>query len=78
MRAEDDLKVGTALHKAKIIVNEEGTEAAGATVVGMSKKRSVSMSSPPVMQMRVDKPFYYFITENATNTILFMGKVNKM
>lgn len=78
MRAEKDLKVGTALHKAKIIVNEEGTEAAGATTVGMVKTKSVSMSTPPVMQMRVDKPFYYFITENATNTILFMGKMNSM
>lgn len=78
MRKEKDLKIGTALHKAKIIVNEEGTEAAAATVIGMVRTTSVSYNPPPVMEMRVDQPFYYFIQDNSTQTILFMGKTTSM
>ena len=78
MRKERDLKIGTALHKAKIIVNEEGTEAAAATVVGMVLTTSVSTREPIIMEMRVDKPFYYFIRDNQTNTILFMGQITEL
>jgi serpin B len=77
MREENDLKIGAALHKAKIIVNEKGTEAAAATVIGMNKKTSISTPSP-VMQLTVDTPFYYFIKDNNTGTILFMGRMNAM
>ncbi len=77
MREENDLKIGTALHKAKIIVNEKGTEAAAATVIGMIKTTSISTPSP-VMQLTVDTPFYYFIKDNKTGTILFMGRMNAM
>lgn len=79
MRKEKDLKIGTALHKAKIIVNEEGTEAAAATVIGMVQVTSAGPSSPPpVLKITVDKPFYYFIKDNKTNAILFMGRMNDM
>ena len=80
MRKENDLKIGSALHKAKIIVNEKGTEAAAATVVTMKAKTTSVSSSPrpPVLKITVDKPFYYFITDNETGAILFMGKMNSL
>lgn len=79
MREEKDLKIGTALHKAKIIVNEEGTEAAAATVIGIVKTTSMPSSPPPPpLRVKVDKPFYYFIKDNETGTILFMGRMNSM
>jgi len=77
MREEKDLKIGTALHKAKIIVNEEGTEAAAVTVIGMVQTTSVSRPTS-IMKFTVDKPFYYFIKDNKTGTILFMGRMNEM
>ncbi|MFT4602284.1 MAG: serpin B [Arenicella sp.] len=77
MRTERDLKIGTALHKAKIIVNEEGTEAAAATIIGMVKTTSVG-SPPPILQFKVNKPFFYFIKDKKTNAILFMGQMNEM
>lgn len=78
MREEKDLKIGTVLHKAKIIVNEKGTEAAAATVIGMVAT-CTSVSQPiPIMQFQVDKPFYYFIKDNATGSLLFMGKSNQL
>jgi len=79
MREEKDLKIGTALHKAKIIVNEEGTEAAAATVIGIVRTTSVqSPPPPPILRIQVDKPFFYFIKDNETGAILFMGRMNSM
>ncbi|MFT5823233.1 MAG: serpin B [Crocinitomix sp.] len=78
IRTERDLMIGTALHKAKIIVNEEGTEAAAATVIGMIVTSSISVKPDPILNIRVDKPFYYFIKDNQSNTILFMGRMNEM
>ena len=55
-------------HKTFIDVNEEGTEAAAVTSVG------VGVTSAPPMVL-VDRPFLFAIRENFSGTILFMGKV---
>lgn len=78
IRKERDLKIGKALHKAKIIVNEEGTEAAAATVIGVIRISSSTITPNPILDIRIDKPFYYFIKDDKTNTILFMGRMNKI
>ncbi|HNX76027.1 MAG TPA: serpin family protein [Candidatus Rifleibacterium sp.] len=57
-------------HKAFVEVNEEGTEAAAATAVEMATK---SISMDPVF--RADHPFIFIIRENATGSILFMGRM---
>lgn len=58
-------------HKAYILVNEEGTEAAAATGVG------VGLTSAPLepVSLTVDKPFLYFIRHLPTGNCLFMGRV---
>lgn len=66
-----EIYVGNVLHKAMIEVNEEGAEAAAATVIIMPS-RSVGTVSPHI---KVNRPFLYFIKDNATNSILFMGQV---
>ncbi|HEX37389.1 MAG TPA: serpin family protein [Candidatus Cloacimonetes bacterium] len=53
--------------KTFIEVNEEGTEAAAATVVSMASGISPSFI--------VDRPFIYVLCDDRTDTILFMGKV---
>ena len=63
-----DLYIGAVIHKAFVEVNEEGTEAAAATAVGM---RATSM--PP--QFIANHPFIFLIRENSTGTILFIGRV---
>jgi serpin B len=63
-----NLFIDEVIHKAFIEVNEEGTEAAAATAVGM---RTTSM--PP--QFVADRPFIFLIRENLTGTILFVGRV---
>lgn len=78
MSEEIRMKIGKVLHKAKIIVNEEGTEAAAVTVIGMVFTTSISAPPPPPLRIRVDQPFYYIIKDNTTGAILFMGKMNEM
>ena len=65
---EDALYIQNVVHKAAIGVIEAGTEAAAATGVGMGMT-----SIPP--QFRADHPFLYFILDDQTGNILFMGRV---
>lgn len=58
-------------HQAMIETNEEGTEAAAATVVGFI---TTSMPAGPFI-LNIDHSFLYVIRETTTNSILFMGKV---
>ncbi len=64
--------ISRVIHQTFIDVNEEGTEAAAATIVEM-----IETSAPQVLQFRADKPFLYVIKENSTGAFLFMGKVGK-
>jgi alpha-1-antitrypsin len=61
------LFIEEAFQEAVVIVNEEGTEAAAVTVM------SPFQSSPPVML--VDRPFYFVILDDKTETPLFIGRV---
>lgn len=67
----DWLYIFAVLHKAFVDVNEEGTEAAAATAVVMSKR---GPSGPPVM-FTADHPFVFLIRDNVTQSILFFGRV---
>jgi serine protease inhibitor len=59
-------------HKTFIEVNEEGTEAAAVTSIGV-RMTSINLDEP--FQMVVDRPFFYAIRDNQTGTVLFMGAV---
>ena len=59
-----------------ISTDEEGTEAAAVTVVGI-EMTSAGPSTPKVVTFKADKPFIYVIQENSTGAILFMGAVKK-
>ena len=71
MTGSRELMIGSILHQATIDVNEEGTEAAAATMVGMS------LTSMPGQSFTIhfDKPFIYVIYETTTNAVVFMGRV---
>ncbi|CAH1784123.1 unnamed protein product [Owenia fusiformis] len=66
------LPVTDVIHQAFVEVNEEGTEAAAATVVFIAK----SIGSGPV-DFRADHPFLFLIRHRCSNIILFMGCVSK-
>ena len=69
--AQIQVNISKAIHKTYIKVNEEGTEAAAATVIGIGL---TAVASPPVV--KIDRPFLYSIIEKQTGTILFVGIVN--
>ena len=56
-----------------IKVDEEGTEAAAVTVIGMRKN---AYTPPQKVVFHVDHPFLYLITESSTGAVLFAGKFN--
>jgi len=62
--------ISSVIHKAVIEVNEEGSEAAAATVVEMTKSAAVEP-----MQFIADRPFLFVIADDETGSILFMGKM---
>uniref|UniRef100_A0AAY4AT26 Serpin domain-containing protein n=1 Tax=Denticeps clupeoides TaxID=299321 RepID=A0AAY4AT26_9TELE len=65
---EAGLKVSEVLHKAVIEVDERGTTAAAATTVGIT-----AYSLPRTFI--VNRPFFFFIYHELTNSLLFMGRV---
>ena len=60
-------------HKAFVEVNEEGTEAAAATSVGMM--RTTAAMPMGKFHMVVDRPFLFAICDRETEAILFLGSV---
>ncbi|KAJ7990734.1 hypothetical protein DPEC_G00289990 [Dallia pectoralis] len=62
------LKVSEVFHKAVIQVDESGTTAAAATESGI-----VGYALPD--SFIINRPFFFFIYHEATNCLLFMGRV---
>jgi len=64
------LLISFVLHQAFIETNEEGSEAAAATIVGIEPTAIISP-----FNLNLDHSFLYIIRETTTNSILFMGRV---
>jgi serpin B len=71
MDGTTDLYITSALHKAYVDVNEEGTEAAAATAVIIGLESAVGQS----YTIKLDHPFLFLIRDNATGTMLFVGRM---
>ena len=70
MDGTQNLFIGDVVHKAFIDVAEKGTEAAAATGVLMS-----GSGAPTGLLINADRPFLYFLRDQPTGAILFMGRV---
>ena len=66
------LLISEVIHKTYIDVNEEGTEAAAVTAVVM-ELTSVEPADERII--RLNRPFLFAITENESNSIVFIGKM---
>ena len=66
-----DLIITQVLQKTFVDVDEEGTEAAAATVVGVGITSAGGA-------FRADRPFMVVIRERFSGTILFIGKIAKL
>jgi serpin B len=69
----DQLYLDAVFHKAFVQVNEKGTEAAAATAVP-ARTRGLA-TPPPIPEFRADRPFLFFIIDQASGLVLFMGRV---
>jgi serine protease inhibitor len=73
LNSGNKLYISQVKHKTWGEVNEEGTEAAAVTSVGVSV---TSVQQPRErFVMKVDRPFFFAIRDNLTGVVLFMGSV---
>jgi serpin B len=68
--SDADIFVDFVKQNTFVDVNEEGTEAAAVTTIGIKE-----VSMPP--SLIIDRPFIFAIRERLTNTLLFIGKVEQ-
>jgi len=71
INATEKLFITKVKHKSFIEVNEEGTEAAAVTSIGIGVT-SIGIGGP---EFHATRPFVFLITEEDTGAILFAGKV---
>lgn len=74
--SDQPLQISRVIHQSFIETNEEGTEATAATIVEIRYGSAGPGSEPTVWKIDIDRPFFYFIHETSTGTILFMGRVS--
>lgn len=73
MTEAENILISMVKHKSFLEVNEEGSEAAAATVVGI-ELTSIDLG----FTFNCDRPFLLVIRERAANGVLFLGKVNTL
>lgn len=71
MTGDTDLSISEVVHKAFVVVDESGTEAAAATAVIM---RATAMPVMP-LEVTVDRPFIFLIRDIQTGSVIFVGRV---
>ena len=71
--SDASLYIDQVLHKTYVKVDEEGTEAAAVTVVGMIE--GSSSGGHPFLE--INRPFVFVIYESHTGTIWFVGRIMK-
>jgi serine protease inhibitor len=64
------LKISQVIHQANITVDEKGTEAAAATVIGMD----TSGGGAPI-ELNVNRPFLFALRDIPTGAAIFLGRV---
>jgi len=69
--AAEALRIASVVHQANMTVDENGTEAAAATVVGFD----TSGGGPEPIELRVDRPFLVVLRDVPTGAIIFLGRV---
>ena len=73
----DKIYVDSVIHKAKIKVDENGTEAAAVTAA-IIKAVSAIIKPAEKIEFIADRPFIFCIRDTVSGTILFIGEVNDL
>ena len=76
INGKKNMYIGAAIHKTFLEVGEEGTEAAAATALIMTKT-SLAPDTEDIVEFKADRPFIYIIRDNLTGTIIFIGRCTR-
>lgn len=71
--SDTPMQIDQVKHKTFVEVNEEGTEAAAVTSIGIRTTSARPPEEP--FTFKVDRPFFCAIRDNQTGTLLFMGAI---
>jgi serpin B len=69
------LSIDDIQHRAVIEVTEAGTEAAAATAVSIVSRAAPPKEPPSAVPFVVDRPFLFFVVDDASGAILFQGRI---
>lgn len=70
MTGKDELQLDSVVHEAVVKTDEDGTEAAAATAATFTRT-----SLPQFIE--INRPFIYLIRDQATQAVLFIGRISK-
>ncbi len=72
---DGNLSIGAVFHKTFLALDENGTEAAAATAVGMMGGARPQLPPAPPIDVHVDHPFLFAIQHRESGLCLFLGRV---
>lgn len=75
MDGSHKLFLSQVVQKTFIAVDEKGTEAAAATAVMVAGRAMRLHNEPPPKEFKADHPFFFFLRDVKSRTILFAGRV---
>jgi len=79
MSSSNDLYISKIIQKCKITMDENGTQAAAATVVAMEDECALlaTVEEKEVKEVNLDRPFAFLIYDSQNDEIVFVGKVTE-
>ena len=69
----EDVYISKVIHKTKMILDENGTEAAAATAAVL--KDSAAPFEQKVLEIKLDRPYAFMIVDRQSGNVLFIGKI---
>jgi serpin B len=72
-RPDDYLCISEVFHKTFLNLDENGTEAAGATAIAM--RVGAALQPPRPIEIKIDRPFIFAIQHRSSGACLFIGRV---
>jgi len=70
--------VSDVIHRAKVKVEEQGTEAAAVTAALTKKGAAPAQKETKPVQFHVDRPFLFVICDLSSRTPLFIGQIRDL